>query len=130
MTIEELWDKIQIQMNIMEKGLREEMSTMESGLREEMNTKEKSLKDEIKEMKDDIHMMKDDINDIKNEVHVIKGDIHIIKDVNLPHILTHQEETRKELKDKIEGYIQKHDVEHKKIDYQLANLEWNNKIAN
>ncbi len=112
MTIEELWDKIQIQMNIMEKGLREEM-----------NTKEKSLKDEIKEMKDDI-------NDIKNEVHVIKGDIHIIKDVNLPHILTHQEETRKELKDKIEGYIQKHDVEHKKIDYQLANLEWNNKIAN
>ena len=72
MTIEELWDKIQIQMNIMEKGLREEM-----------NTKEKSLKDEIKEMKDDI-------NDIKNEVHVIKGDIHIIKDVNLPHILTHK----------------------------------------
>ena len=38
--------------------------------------------------------------------------------------------SRKELKDKIEGYIQKHDVEHKKIDYQLANLEWNNKIAN
>ncbi len=53
-------------------------------------------------------------------------------------------ETRKELKefknelnnkiDKtnefLEEYIQRHEVEHKKIDYEIANIKWKNKMAN
>lgn len=103
MTIEELWEKMQVQMKNNNQELKEEI---------------------IQEIED---KMEADKKELKDEIHSIKNDIHMIKDVNLPHMLAYQEETRKEvkdIKDMLEDYIQKHDVEHKKIDYRLANLEF------
>lgn len=56
-------------------------------------------------------------------------------------MLKRQEEIRDELKQeiremgekitsRIDQYIQKHEVEHKRIEYQIADLEWKNRIAN
>lgn len=36
----------------------------------------------------------------------------------------------KQISNKIEQYIQEHKVEQKKMEYEIAKLQWKNKIAN
>lgn len=101
MTIEELWEKMQVQMKNNNQELKEEIIQEIAG---KMEADKKELKDEMQNIE----------KELKDEIHSIKNDIHMIKDVNLPHMLAYQEEMKKELKGILEEYIQKHDVEHKK----------------
>ena len=78
---------------------------------------------------------------LKDEVYVIKDQIHMIKDVNMASLINNNNKTKQELKEtiketehrlnqKLDKYLEKNEVEHKKFEYQIANLEWKNKIAN
>ena len=94
----------------------------------------------MSETKNTVKELQAEMKETKNVVQELKGEMHIVKDVNMTTMLKRQEEIRNELKREIremgtkisstiEQYIQKHEVEHKRIEYQIANLEWKSKIC-
>ena len=84
------------------------------------------------------------VKEIKDQVYVIQGQLHGIKDVNMTSMIKEQSKTREDIKEvkhtvenmeksfnqKIDRYLQKDEVEHKKFEYEIANLQWKSKIAN
>ena len=48
-----------------------------------------------------------------------------MSNINIPKILEHQVETRKELNEKIDKLILQNNLEHKQFAYQIAKLEMN-----
>lgn len=51
--------------------------------------------------------------------------LNIMSNINIPKILEHQVETRKELNEKIDKLILQNNLEHKQFAYQIAKLEMN-----
>ena len=114
----------------------------------EMNGRLDRIEKDNKEMKSEIKNIQKDNQEIKSAINTtnkeVKDQIHMIKDVNLSHILENQIESKNELKEMIkdigdkvdkgtkilEDYIQRHEVEHSKINYEIADLQWKTKIAN
>ena len=67
------------------------------------------------------------------EVNDIKAILHQVKDVNMTSMIKLQMETMQEIRktnQKLDKYLDKNEVEHKKFEYEIANLEWKSKIAN
>lgn len=55
----------------------------------------------------------------------IDSKLNIMSNINIPKILEHQVETRKELNEKIDKLILQNNLEHKQFAYQIAKLEMN-----
>ncbi len=119
------------------KEIKDEMKNLQED-NKEIKDEMKNLQEDNKEIKNEMKNLQEDNKEIKSEMRKMQEEIHIVKDVNLPHILQNQTELKVEVKeigkklDKtnqiLEEYIKKHEVEHKKIEYEIANLKW--KIAN
>ena len=95
----------------------------------------------VDNLESEMHEVKGTVANLENSMHNLESEMHIVKDVNMTTMLKRQEEIRDELKQeiremgekitsRIDQYIQKHEVEHKRIEYQIADLEWKNRIAN
>lgn len=149
-TKEELLEKIQEKIDItkeeifqrMDDKMEENNKTLFQRMDDKMEkNNEKLWKKMQQQMKKDKEELKDQMNAMQKEnLEFQKGiqeQMHIVKDVNLPCILEQVTKTRKELKEtenklsgKLDQYIEEHAVEHKKIDYELANIKWKTKVAN
>ncbi len=146
MTIEELWKNLQPYMK--------KVDNLESEMGEVKGTVH-NLESEMGELKGTVHNLAKEMSDVKTTVNNLESrtinletsmnnlesEMHIVKDVNMTTMLKRQEEIRDELKqeiremgdklcNRIDRYIEKHEVEHKGIEYRIADLEWKNKIAN
>ena len=106
MTIEDLWNNLKPLVD----NLKEKVDNLE-GRFDNMENKFDNLSLDVKE--------------IKNEVKEINSEVHK-NNVNITALLTGQENIRQELSRKAQENI----VEHKKFEYQIANLEWKAKLAN
>ncbi len=117
MTIEELWENLKAIVN----NLENKMDNLQSKV------------DKLESKVDNLEPLIGKIDNLENEVHDIKENIHQIKDVNMTSMIKLQMDMHKELKEtnqKLDKYLEKNEVEHKKFEYEIANLEWKNKIAN
>lgn len=160
MTVDDLWKNLQPFLNKVDnlgndvkvikegnKKIKAKISMIESEVgklkedNKEIKVRMKTIEEDNQEIKTNISTIQINVSSIEKTAQEIKGQIHVIKDVNMTSIIKQQEETRKKvesiikevgdkLSNKIDQYIQKHEVEHKKIEYEIANLEWKNKIAN
>ncbi len=114
MTVDELWEKLK---PFMEKVL-EEISI---------------LKSDVSILKEKVSALEEDVSTLKSDVSTLKTDMHAVKDVNMTKLITIQLETRKDiekLNKKLDESIEKNELDHKKFEYQIANLEWKTKIVN
>ena len=69
------------------------------------------------------------ISKMEDELLKINDKLDIVTNVNMAQILSEQTRTRKEITEKLDRYISKNDVEHKKFDYRISRLESENGIA-
>ena len=142
--------EIKSEMKVMQKDNKEIKSQMKIMQEDnkEIKSQMKIMQENNKEIKSQMKIMQEDNKEYKNNIDTtmkeVKDQIHMIKDVNLSHILQHQIDMKEELKamikdigDKLdkgtkilEDYIQRHEVEHSKINYEIADLQWKTKIAN
>ena len=114
MTIDELWQNLQpYLMDI--RTLKEDISY---------------LKGEVATLKDDVYDLKVKSQNFESDIKELKENMYAVKEVNLPNILKYQMEMRAELVDMIKKYMEQNEIEHKKFDYKISNLEWHTKIAN
>lgn len=142
MTVDELWKNLK---PFMEKVL-EEISILKSDvsilksdvsiLKEKVSALEEdvsTLKSDVSTLKSDVSTLKSDVSTLKSDVSTLKTDMHAVKDVNMTKLITIQLETRKDiekLSKKLNESIEKNELDHKKFEYQIANLEWKTKIVN
>ena len=135
MTIDELWQNLQpYLMDI--RTLKEDVATLKEDvayLKGEVAT----MKEDIAYLKNEVAILKDDVYDLKvksqsfeSDIKELKENMYAVKEANLPNILKYQMEMREELVDMIKKYMEQNEIEHKKFDYKISNLEWHTKIAN
>ncbi len=142
MTIDELWQNLQpYLMDI--RTLKEDVAILKENvaeLKERVTNLEKDvkeLKEDVAYLKGEVATLKDDVYDLKvksqsfeSDIKELKENMYAVKEVNLPNILKYQMEMRAELVDMIKKYMEQNEIEHKKFDYKISNLEWHTKIAN
>lgn len=157
MTIEKLWqnlkpllqkvDKIENDMQETKEELGEKMSQMEARfekrtnqLEERTNQLEVKLEERTNQLEEKLEertaqlqkQFEEKTNQLQGEINNIKEDIHEIKDVNMAQMINLQTQVIKELREtnkKLDKYINENEVEHKKFEYKIANLEWKTKIT-
>lgn len=141
MTIDELWNNLKPIVDNLERkvdkleplvGKVEKLEPLVGKVDklEPLVGKVDNLENEVKEIKSQV-------TEIQGNVQEIRKDIHKIETVNMTILITEQASVREELKEaerrinqKMDKYLEKNEVEHKKFEYEIANLEWKNKIAN
>ena len=139
MTVDELWENLQPYMKKVD-NLESEMHEVK-GTVTNLQTEMHEVKGTVANLENSMHKLETEMHEVKDTVNNLESNMHIVKDVNMTTMLKRQEEIRDELKQEIRGmgekitsridqYIQKHEVEHKRIEYQIADLEWKNRIAN
>ena len=142
MTIEDLWQNLQpylIDIRTLKEDvayLKGEVATMKEDIAE-LKERVTNLEQDVKTLKEDVATLKEDVYDLKvksqsfeSDIKELKENMYAVKEVNLPNILKHQMEMRNELVDMIKKYMEQNEIEHKKFDYKISNLEWHTKIAN
>ena len=114
MTTEELWNNLKVILERQENDIKEIKIQIA----------------EIPEMKVQIrNLVENEIPQMKKQLEEIpemKKQIHNIKDVNLVAIIKNQTT----IMEKLDKYIKQNEDEHKKFEYRITNLEWENKVAN
>lgn len=110
MTIEELWGNLKPMINHLENKV-EKLEPLVGKVE-----KLELLVDEVKAMKE--YMC--EIQHV-NMTSLIKGQTEIKQELKA---------TEKRLTARIDKYLEKNEVEHKKIDAESTNLEWKNRIVN
>ena len=92
------------------------------------------IKVDIGGLKEDVCGLKEDVAGLKEDVAVLKERLDIVTQINLPQILLEQtrmgqeqKQQFKQLNEKIDSYIQKNEVEHKKFEYKIAEIEMKQK---
>lgn len=146
MTVDELWKNLQPYMKKVD-SLESEMHEVK-GKVTNVETEMHEVKGKVTNLETEMHEVKDTVNNLESRtinletsMHNLESEMHIVKDVDMTTMLKRQEEIRDELKqeiremgdklcNRIDQYIQKHEVVHKRIEYQIADLEWKNRIAN
>ena len=63
-------------------------------------------------------------------MHRLEDKIDIVSNVNVARILNEQTQMRMELNKKIDTLILKNELDHKRIDYKIAELNMKNNINN
>lgn len=146
MTVDELWKNLQPYMKKVDNlesemhDVKETVTNLESEMHD-VKTTVTNLENRTINLETSMTNLESEMHDVKETVTNLESEMHIVKDVNMTTILKRQEEIRDELKqeiremgdklcNRIDEYIQKHEVEHKRIEYKIADLEWKNKIAN
>ena len=137
MTIEELWQNLKPMVNKLEKkvdGLENKVDKLEPlvGKVDELENKVDKLEPLVEKV-DGLENKVDKLEPLVDEVHDMKEMMHEIKDVNMTSMIKLQMETMQEIRktnQKLDQYLEKNEVEHKKFEYEIANLEWKSKIAN
>ena len=149
MTVDELWknlkpfmEKVLEEISILKSDvsiLKEKVSTLEedvSILKSDVSTLKSDvsiLKEKVSALEEDVSILKSDVSILKSDVSTLKTDMHAVKDVNMTKLITIQLETRRDiekLSKKLDESIEKNELDHKKFEYQIANLEWKTKIVN
>lgn len=109
----------------------EQLWTMTKSEFDKLNKRVDALEDKVKVI-DDMKKKVDQIDGIKNKIDQIdekfdeiNSKLNIMSNINIPKILEHQVETRKELNEKIDKLILQNNLEHKQFAYQIAKLEMN-----
>ncbi len=140
MTIDELWQNLKPLIGKVD-NLENKVDRLEPLVGKVDNLEKKVDKleplvgkvDNLEKKVDKLEPLVGKVDNLEKEVHEIKECIHEIKDVNMTSMIKLQMETIQEIKEtneKLDKYIQKNEVEHKKFEYEIANLEWKDKIAN
>ena len=93
----------------------EQLWTMTKSEFDKLNKRVDVLEDKVKVIDEKFDKKFDEIN----------SKLNIISNINIPKILEHQVETRKELNEKIDKLILQNNLEHKQFAYQIAKLEMN-----
>ena len=130
MTIEELWQNLKPMVNKLENkvdGLEKKVDKLEP-----LVGKVDKLENKVDKLEPLVGKV-DKLEALVDEVHDMKEMMHEIKDVNMTSMIKLQMETMQEIRktnQKLDQYLEKNEVEHKKFEYEIANLEWKNKIAN
>ena len=90
-----------------------------------LQTNYHEINDKIKDLQTNYHEMNDKIKDLQTNDHKIEN--------NMTSMMNYQIEMQKIIKninEKLDKYIIQNEVEHKKFEYQIANLEWKTKTSN
>lgn len=93
----------------------EQLWTMTKSEFDKLNKRVDVLEDKVKVIDEKFDKKFDEIN----------SKLNIMSNINIPKILEHQVETRKELNEKIDKLILQNNLEHKQFAYQIAKLEMN-----
>ncbi len=90
------------------------------------------IENKVDKLDNKVDNIEDKVDKLEIEVKEIKGEMHTIQDINMTSLIKLQMQTIQEIKktnQKLDKYIQKNEVEHKKFEYQIADLEWKSKIT-
>ncbi len=93
----------------------EQLWTMAKSEFDKLNKRVDVLEDKVKVIDEKFDKKFDEID----------SKLNIMSNINIPKILEHQVETRKELNEKIDKLILQNNLEHKQFAYQIAKLEMN-----
>ena len=93
----------------------EQLWTMTKSEFDKLNKRVDVLEDKVKVIDEKFDKKFDEID----------SKLNIMSNINIPKILEHQVETRKELNEKIDKLILQNNLEHKQFAYQIAKLEMN-----
>ena len=84
----------------------------------------------FKKIKDKVDNGFKEINDkVDEESRKINNKLDVITNSNMAQILSAQTNNMKQMNQKLDKYIEKNEVEHKKFDYEISNLEMNLKFV-
>lgn len=130
MTVDELWKNLKPIVN----NLEDKVDNLECKVDnlEPLMGKVEKLEPLVGKV-DTIEKKVENLEPLVGEVHDIKASLHQIKDVNMTSMIKLQMETMQEIKkanQKLDQYLDKNEVEHKKFEYEIAKLGWQNRIAN
>lgn len=93
----------------------EQLWTMTKSEFDKLNKRVDVLEDKVKVIDEKFDKKFDEID----------SKLNIMSNINIPKILEHQVETRKELNEKNDKLILQNNLEHKQFAYQIAKLEMN-----
>ena len=93
----------------------EQLWTMTKSEFDKLNKRVDVLEDKVKVIDEKFDKKFDEID----------SKLNIMSNINIPKILEHQVETRKELNEKIDKLNLQNNLEHKQFAYQIAKLEMN-----
>ena len=130
MTVEELWNNLKPLVEKVDnlEGIFDNLEGRFDNLEGEvngLNTEFGGFKGMFNRLENKVDNLSLDVKEIKNEVREINNEVHK-NNINITALLTGQEKIRQELAKRTE----ENSVEHKKFEYQIANLQWKSKIAN
>lgn len=115
MTIEELWKNLQPLM----------------GKIDNLETKVEKLEPLVGKV-ENLEKKVDKLEPLVGEVHGLKEEVHRIGTTNTTILINQQTAFSNQLKEtneKLEQYLEKNEVEHKRFEYEIANLEWKSKMV-
>ena len=134
--LEDLWNKLQPEFNNinkridgLEKNFNEKIEDLENrfdeklvNLKNEFDEKLGSLESKFNERFNSLESkFNERFDKVEARFEGIENKLDVITNVNLAQILNEQTRTRIELNKKLENYIAKNELEHKKIEYALTN---------
>ena len=111
----------------------QEQMTETQGQVSELQEQMAETQEQVSELQGQVSELQEQMTETQGDICIIKGAVHQIKDVNLTSIIKLQMEFSKQQKEtnkKLDKYLEKNEVEHKKFECEIANSEWKNKIAN
>ena len=134
--LEDLWNKLQPEFNNinkridgLEKNFNEKIEDLENrfdeklvNLKNEFDEKLGSLESKFNERFNSLESkFNERFDKVEARFEEIENKLDVITNVNLAQILNEQTRTRIELNKKLDNYIAKNELEHKKIEYALTN---------
>ena len=134
--LEDLWNKLQPEFNNinkridgLEKNFNEKIEDLENrfdeklvNLKNEFDEKLGSLESKFNERFNSLESkFNERFDKVEARFEGIENKLDVITNVNLAQILNEQTRTRIELNKKLDNYIAKNELEHKKIEYALTN---------
>lgn len=81
---------------------------------------------------DSLEIKVNKLEPLVDEVHEMKKELHRYGTTNMTILINQQTEFSKQLKqtnEKLDKYLQKNEVDHKKFEYEIAELEWKTKMV-
>lgn len=129
-SLDELWDKMQIEL----KKIDKQIINTENKMNEKFTIVDQRFEDIENKMNEKFTIVGQRFEDIENKINEefaiagqnfedVENKIDILTNVNLAQILNEQTRTRNEINKKLDEYITKNDFEHKRFDYKLAEIE-------
>ena len=120
MTIDELWQNL--------KPLIGKVDKLEPlvGKVDNLETKVNRLEPLVGKV-DNLEMKVDRLEPLVEEVRELKNEVHKIGTTNMTTLINQQtsfSKQQREMNEKLDKYLDKNEVEHKKFEYEIANLEW------